>query len=297
MTTPRWTALTLNETVTPLGVKIVVTTDVPCHLWCRITTTPPLTHFHPITVRGVTRMADPYFCFDNYHDNEQEEPGDTLTHTFIKQPWPYCETRYFYFHGSIAAVPSPSTSPIFKYHRIQPLLPPTQEYEYGIPFNWVTLFRAASNYGTGNIGVGPGSDFVALSDHPINRIKATFRQNFSRYPPCGLDIRLYKAQDNGNPIPPFLTQAFIPASTIPPYPTPVTIDLDLPLVNVTIGQRYTWLFFAIEEGLPSRQTCVQRGNAVNYTFTPVCNLYGKADLKIEGGGSPVTLYWENWIIS
>jgi hypothetical protein len=123
MATPKWIPLTVEETVTALGVKIVLTTDVPCHLWCRITTTPPLTHFHPITVRGVTKMADPYFCFDNYHDNEQEEPGDTLVHTFIKEPWPVCETRYFYFHGTIAAVASPSTSPIFKYHRT--FAPPT----------------------------------------------------------------------------------------------------------------------------------------------------------------------------
>jgi len=102
------------------GYKIVIQTDVACHLWMRWTTIEPQEHFIPVFRRGVAFRADKYFCFDVYHDNEQEEAGDTLLHTFIKTPWVHCETRYFYFHGSVAGVPSKSTSPIFKKHRLVP---------------------------------------------------------------------------------------------------------------------------------------------------------------------------------
>jgi len=102
------------------GYKIIIQTDVACHLWMRWTLVEP--QEHPITVfrRGVAFRADKYFCFDVYEDNEQEEAGDTLLHTFIKSPWQHCETRYFYFHGSVAGVASKSTSPIFKKHRFIP---------------------------------------------------------------------------------------------------------------------------------------------------------------------------------
>lgn len=73
-------------------------------------------------------MSDLYFCFDVYTDNEQEEAGDTLTHTFIKEPWPYCQERWFYFHGEINGIPSPSTSCIFYKHPIASLLP-THKYD------------------------------------------------------------------------------------------------------------------------------------------------------------------------
>ena len=63
--------------------------------------------------------ADKYFCFDTYTDNQQKEAGDTLIHTFIKKNWPICQTRYFYFHGTIDGAPSPSTTAIFKKHQLE----------------------------------------------------------------------------------------------------------------------------------------------------------------------------------
>lgn len=70
--------------------------------------------------------ADKYFCFDVYEDNEQEEAGDTITHTFIKPDWPVCQTRFFYFHGRIDGEPSPSTTAIFKQHHAEPPVPPVE---------------------------------------------------------------------------------------------------------------------------------------------------------------------------
>jgi len=103
-------------TITPDGYIFTTITDVPCHLYCRITKEEPRIHKKPTLRRGTWLSDDVRFCFTVYHDNEQEEAGDTLTHTFIKEAWPICETRWFYFHGTIAGVPSVSTTAIFDKH-------------------------------------------------------------------------------------------------------------------------------------------------------------------------------------
>lgn len=99
------------------GFKIIYRTNVPCHLWMRWTTTPPVKHIIPVMLRGVEIYSDIRQCFVAYHDNEQIEPGDTLTHTFIKTEWAVCETRYFIFYGLTANQEVKSTSPIFTKHR------------------------------------------------------------------------------------------------------------------------------------------------------------------------------------
>ncbi|GAI52757.1 unnamed protein product, partial [marine sediment metagenome] len=55
-----------------------------------------------------------------------EEAGDTLTHTFIKEPWPVCETRWFTFKGDVDTLWTASAGPIFKKHRVAP--PTTQDF-------------------------------------------------------------------------------------------------------------------------------------------------------------------------
>lgn len=77
-------------------------------------------HPRPTIVRGLTILQIPYYCFTVYEDNEQYQSGDTYHHTFIKEPWATCETRYFYFLGTIGGVESPSTSPIYSKHRGEP---------------------------------------------------------------------------------------------------------------------------------------------------------------------------------
>jgi len=86
----------------------------------RWSTNPPWIHHIPILQRGIFLHTDIKICFTVFDDNQQEEAGDTTIHTFIKEPWPVCETRWFYFHGTIAGQPTPSTSAIFKKHRAQP---------------------------------------------------------------------------------------------------------------------------------------------------------------------------------
>ncbi|MBA7711502.1 hypothetical protein ES703_120468 [subsurface metagenome] len=76
----------------------------------------PRTHLHAITKRGLLTHELPYYCFVTPHDNEQEEAGDTLIHTFLKPNWYYCETRWFSFVGSVAGVQARSDTAYFEKH-------------------------------------------------------------------------------------------------------------------------------------------------------------------------------------
>lgn len=104
------------------GFKIIYHTNVPCHLFMRWTLIPPVKHIVPVQKRGVVIGKDIRQCFVAYHDNEQLEAGDTLTHTFIKTGWPICQTRYFIFWGTNFEETVKSTSPIFTKHRVYTLL-------------------------------------------------------------------------------------------------------------------------------------------------------------------------------
>lgn len=99
------------------GYRIVIKTDIPSHLFMRWSTNPPQYHTVPSYRRGLAMHGDRYICFTVFKENEQEEAGDTLIHTFIKTGWRMCETRYFYFWGSVASQFCRSTSPVFKLHR------------------------------------------------------------------------------------------------------------------------------------------------------------------------------------
>jgi len=120
MSTNHWAVLTIGYVLTATGYIIIVVTDVPCHLFMRWTTQEPGIHHIPVFQRGVAMHTDIRACVVVFEDNEQEEPGDTIVHTFKKPDWPSCQTRWFYFHGTIAGDPTPSTTAIFKKHRIAP---------------------------------------------------------------------------------------------------------------------------------------------------------------------------------
>ena len=111
---PRFSIRDIQQHIQLTGYIIVVTTDVPCHLFMRWTLEKPRTHKDPLLKRGAYFPEKVRFCFVEYEDNEQEEAGDTLIHTFIKLGWPECQTRYFYFWGTVAGEVSPSESPLFE---------------------------------------------------------------------------------------------------------------------------------------------------------------------------------------
>lgn len=111
--------LDLAQELTTTGIKITVTTNVPCHLYCYWTGQEPEKHLIPILTRGIELHSQLKMCFVNWHENEQEEEGDTLYHTFTKEPWAICETRWLTFRAKVNDNWIPSVGPIFKKHLTQ----------------------------------------------------------------------------------------------------------------------------------------------------------------------------------
>lgn len=125
-----WYIVTIEQTMTAHGYQIVVTTNQPAHLTLRWTSTVPQKHFLPIMRRGATVGTLIDQCFVAYTDVPQDEPGDTLVHTFFIEPWPVCEWRWFYFWGTVAGKASPSLSPIYEKHRVEPTYGPPQTADF-----------------------------------------------------------------------------------------------------------------------------------------------------------------------
>ncbi|GAI23886.1 unnamed protein product, partial [marine sediment metagenome] len=110
--------LSVKQEDTGTGIKFIVATNVPCHLFMLWTSQNPEKHLTPILRRGVFWKNAIRFCFVGWNENEQEEEGYTLYHTFTKEPWAVCETRWFTFRAKIEDKWAPSVGPIFKKHRV-----------------------------------------------------------------------------------------------------------------------------------------------------------------------------------
>ncbi|GAH91183.1 unnamed protein product, partial [marine sediment metagenome] len=122
-----WTILDIKQAITATGFRICVITNVPCHLYLMWTNQEPNKHKIVGLRRGDLALRETRYCFTSWHKNEQEEAGDTLTHTFYKEPWPICETRWFTFKGDVETLWTASAGPIFKKHRPAP---PITKYFY-----------------------------------------------------------------------------------------------------------------------------------------------------------------------
>lgn len=127
--------LDVIQELTLTGFQFLVTTSVPSHLYMAWTDREPDKHRTAILRRGELWKDAIRFCFVGWRLNEQEEPGDTLYHTFIKEPWPSCETRWFVFRAKINEEWSPSISPIFTKHR------PTEGYILILLEPWTVTYE------------------------------------------------------------------------------------------------------------------------------------------------------------
>lgn len=110
------------------SVSITVITDIPCHLFCRLTEYEPQIHTTTSERRGYVFVEGLRFCFVAYEDNEQLEEADTYIHTWIKPDWPACVSKWCYFYGQVAGQWAASTSPIFLRHNVYTLPPPTNRF-------------------------------------------------------------------------------------------------------------------------------------------------------------------------
>lgn len=112
----------------PTSIVITCTTNNPCHLTCYYTDKPPVRHATSRVVRGLSLPWGAYWCFVAYKEVEQQEAGDTLTHTFEVPDWSYCQTKWFCFRGTVSGEISPSVSALLKHHH--PGVPPALYEHY-----------------------------------------------------------------------------------------------------------------------------------------------------------------------
>ncbi|KKM18704.1 hypothetical protein LCGC14_1663000 [marine sediment metagenome] len=94
-------------------LNVATATDVPCHMFLRWTRVSMKVHMHEKTIRGLTVMGDPKYCFVEWLEVEQTEEGDTFNHSFSFPGWAEGEQRWWHFRAVEGGVDSPSTTGIF----------------------------------------------------------------------------------------------------------------------------------------------------------------------------------------
>ncbi len=165
-----------NIAYTPLvdGYLVTCYTNYPCHLYMRWTNTVPQKHVNSKIVRGAPIGTYIDQCFVVYTDLEQNEPGDTYTHTFTADNWLYCQTRWFYFWGTIDSVLSPSASCIFSHHSdIYPFMDFTPAQGSGGDSVDGYVNRVIANQTWDQIRNGPGNQ-VGVSSQSLRASLGTY---------------------------------------------------------------------------------------------------------------------------
>lgn len=272
-------------------------TDTPCHLTLHLSIEKPIVRRIPYQKRGADFELSSVTCFVEIATYDQDEAGDTTIHTFTIPLVAYDLPHYWYLTGTQGGVPCKSISQIFHITCSESLLPPTQVYEYSTPRDYVAALNFRTNACDSNLGSGKISDFVAISDHPLNRVVLRVRQYHYWYPKCGAEVLLFAALPTGKITGPILTYGYIPSSSVPPYPTDAIINLDVPLVHLIGGQRYAWTFFAWEMGDPLRVSMVMRGQSPNYASTQDTWHLCRTTYRYVGLQAPNVAYFQNWIIN
>ncbi len=98
------------------SIVITCRTNNPCHLTCYYTDKQPLRHATSRIVRGLALPWGAYWCFVAWNSVEQQEAGDTLSHSFTIFDWSYCQSKWLCFRGTVAGELSPSVSALLKHH-------------------------------------------------------------------------------------------------------------------------------------------------------------------------------------
>jgi len=112
----RWFLASYGDSWVDTTLHVVVLTDIGCHLYMRWSDTEPVYHSHPKIKRGRSVNFDGKYCFVEYNDLEQNEPEDTLWHTFDLPGWEVCKRRWWHFWGTVSEEATPSNTPIYSAH-------------------------------------------------------------------------------------------------------------------------------------------------------------------------------------
>ena len=285
MTLYHWYLRDIEQETISGGFTIVTTTDVPCHMWLRHTLEEPQKHMKPVLVRGLMTMWDARFCFVVFEDLEQDEAGDTTTHTFTWTGWEVCQTRYFYFWATSEGEPMKSTSPIFSKHYA--MLPPELQR-----FEWTHPDPQQRWWGFEHI-CWRIKDFKTLSNHTLNKLMVYLSQYGNPLP--GL-LRLYPTDNVGIPTGAHLFHIQFDWNGIAQYPEFTLVHFDVPDTNLVADQNYGICF-----GLVPPRVYPNAGRWMRGYYEPGAG-QGSSHIRWSGDqgatwpgdASPVYMHHENW---
>jgi len=239
--------ITYTPTVT--GYLITCYTNYPCHLYLRWTTIEPAKHIIPRLVRGgqVGTYIDQ--CFVAFTDIEQNEAGDTYTHSFIVDPWLYCQTRWFYFWGTVGGELSPSASALFYYHSTAMAIYCYNEAanigHYSAPR--CTCFSFA---------------FKPQSSYTIRHWKTHLRRAGASDPQNTFEIWIFTATDTGKPITK-IGYGFKTGIVLPPLPNWLDIDFPISPAPVIAGGQYAILWRLTTDFKLSHAKALEQDSGLN----------------------------------
>jgi len=167
--------LTIDHEITADGFIVTITTNRACHCYLRYSKVYPRIHRKGVLRRGVVFGWDARFCFVSYQHIEQNEEGDTITHTFTWPGWENCSTRYFYFFATVGGFPGVSDSPIFWMHYLLEVgPPPVQTIFYPDPSPEITCMDGQTQVDTTWRSwalIHPMSGTSATTVLPINYVR------------------------------------------------------------------------------------------------------------------------------
>lgn len=192
---------------------IVVETNNPCHLLLSWTLNPPLRHETSRIERGLAIPWNTYFCLNALTSVEQDEAGDTLTHTFLIIDWPHCETRYLVLSGTVGANPSPSVSAIYKHHHYFPPYILLTSYNLGE----TSAYRFTA-------GTRTGQTFTLSVPATIAQIKVMLNRRGS---PGQITASIRATDPSDHPDLPDLVSATFNGNSVIVYPGKEWITIDL----------------------------------------------------------------------
>lgn len=228
MVIPFWALLKIYQNDIEGGFIITTRTDVACHQWLRHTLKPPWSHPKPVLIRGIFMYNDARFCFVAYDDLEQDEPGDTIVHTFTWPGWTHCQTRYFYFWATKDAWWSPSTSPIFKKHYSTP--PPMVKVEY----HEAPLDDAAGLA----YGYFHAQSFTPQEDFECTRLSLPLRRRFANTD--GIWHIQIRTNDDWHPSQTVIWETIMNVGAMPIHPDWAWFHFSVPALPLLTGVPY-WI--------------------------------------------------------
>ncbi len=231
------------------------TTDVPCHLFAHVSAEKPIIRRIPYQKRGANFELSSVTCFVEVDTVEQDEAGDTTSHTF-PIPFPiYDHTYYWYLTGTQGGIACKSISQIFSHACSEPLGP------FILCTNSSTPPWAGFN---NNLCYNRSMAFRPTQSMRVTKLAVWIRTRPGYQSIQYVQIQFWTSNSAAKPITQIPGGGVIYVYPIPTTLTKIVLDLPTPAV-LTANTNYAWAIMALRPpwvynayhyiGLDNTDTC------------------------------------------